>query len=69
MQKPLTEDAIHNWGEKYIAAQYPDLLPEIRAAVVVAMRRHHQQGTDARTEAAQINAHFHLLRPERHDHD
>lgn len=59
----LTEDAIHNWGEAYIMRQYAALPDAVKAAARAAMVRHHQRGTDAREEAAQINKEFGLQYP------
>ena len=56
----LTADAIHNWGEPYIMRRYANMPNEIKAEAHVAMRRHHQQGTDAQYEADQINRSFNL---------
>ena len=56
----FTEDAIHNWTEPYIARQYADLPDEVKAAARAAMVRHHQQGTEARAEAARLNEQFGL---------
>ena len=51
----LTEDDIHNWGEPSVQRLTAHLPAEVQEAARAAMVRHHQQGSNAKTEAEAIN--------------
>lgn len=55
----LSDDDIHNWDAKYVQDRWNGKLSEDeRAAILEAFRRHHQKGTSARDELANIKRQF-----------